>query len=495
MNSAGRIVLITLAILITIALLAITIVFCVVPKKTTIEPVQPIQNPNLSIPSNINQSYVNSEHGNFELKSDKPFVVRSIRQSLVRNAVNFSNLQFVPVTATLSSAFQFVVMQEQVIVSLQAIDQYFASGMRQIGIFEVNSRTLLVSAFVSKTNDGLVDGFRTHALLSNEQISLVPGVLYACVGFLNVGDFRTLENQDNGLFANTIGFKGTCSFQSPVFALPTTSCSENTYVTSPFPAFQLRDATSASVVPAFQIDSQYASFPLNYIANFNFSVLENGTGLNVTPGACAAFGGVYNIATMNSMQYIPIGQTFVPNTWYAVYAAQSIVDPDALVSVLFSSNFPEPTLTSDQMKSTAFRRIGFVQTNTENKFIRMVQCGPETRRTYTFTFPESATMSLENGSITTVGLSRIAPTANVLTLQVELEFDPEAELPAVNLNFGNAQLLLFNPNQNYQIAQITIVPDASLIPQALTVACTFDPSISAQIPKLTFSVLDFTEDI
>lgn len=494
MNSAGRIVILTLAILITIALLAITISFCVLPKKTTVGPEQPIQNPNLAIPSNINQAYANSEFGSFQLHDEKAFVVRTRRQSPVYNALNFSNLQFTNVTAQTSTGFQFVVTQSQVVVALQGLDQYFASGSRQVGIFEIGTRTLLISAFVSKTNDGLVDGFRTHALLSQEQVTLYPGVLYACIGFLEIGDFRTLENADNGLFTNNIGFKGTCGFSSPVFALPTASCPQDSYVTSPFPGFQLRSLTPQSAVPTFQIDSQYPSFPVNYIANLNYTVLNDGTGLNVDAGLCAAFGGVYNIVLFNPIRFIPVGQLFSPNTWYGVYVMQSMLNPSDQ-QLLLSANFPEPTLSLEQTKTVVARRIGFVQTDSTNKLIPITQYGPETRRTSTFTNPTSTTLSLANNAVTTLSLEMIAPTSNMLTLQVELTFNAEPSLPAVQLHFGNAQSLLFAPDQNYQIAQITIIPDVSLIPRALTVECVFDTLISTQIPKLTFSVLDFTEDI
>ena len=494
MNTAGKLVLLVLAILISIALLTLTIVFSVVPKTTNIAPTQPIQNTNFAIPSGINQSYMNTLNGTFQLMQSKPFVVNSRRDGPTKNSFLFSNMPFTQVTNPASMGFTFYVYQEQIVVSLQCVDQYFLLGERQVGIFEVGRRTELISASVSKTTDALVQGLRTHALLYQEQVHLFPGILYACVAQVPSGDYRSLENTNSALFTNDVSFVGTCNIASTVLTLPN-SFPSNPYQTSPFPGFQLRAATLVKVVPTFLVDTQSASMPLNYIADLNVEITQ--TSLRLLPGACASQSGVYNVELFEP-HFVEnfAGMAFQPNTWYAIYATNKPDQP-----IVVSPNFPEPKLTQSEIETMFFRRVGFAQTTQDpTKFVACIQSGPETRRTMTFTHPELLTQSLElkDGAILPLPLDMIAPTANTCMLQVELFFDNSVDsTPAITLTFGSfRQMIAFKRNQSYQIAQLLLQLSEVYIPRATTLMCQFEtPYSGPSIPNARFTVLGYTEDI
>lgn len=494
MNTAGKLVLMVLAILISIALLTLTIVFSVVPKTTTIPPTQPIQNTIFAIPSGINQSYFNTPSGTFQLAQSKPFVVNSRRDGPTKNSFLFSKMPFAKITTPASIGFTFYVYQEQVVVSLQCVDQYFLLGERQVGIFEVGRRMELVNATVSKTTDALVQGLRTHAMLYQEQIHLFPGILYACVAQVFPGDYRSLDNTNSALFTNDVSFVGTCSIASTVLTLPN-SFPSNPYQTSPFPGFQLRAATPVKVIPTFLVDTQSASMPLNYIADLNLEITS--TSLRLLPGACASQNGVYNVDIFEP-QFLSnfAGVTFQPSTWYAVYATNKPEQP-----ILISPNFPEPKLTQSEIETMFFRRVGFAQTMADpTQFVACVQSGPETRRTMTFTNPEYFAQSLElkDGAVFPLPLDMVAPTANSCTLEVELFFDnPTDPTPAITLTFGSFhQIITFKNNQSYQIVQLLLQLSEVFIPRATTLSCQFNtPYSGPSIPNARFTVLDYSEDI
>lgn len=491
MNAAGRIVLLVLAILVAVALLTLTIVLSVLPKTVTNDPVQPVQNTNFAIPSGFNQAYTNSASGAFEVIENKPFVVNSRRQGLNKNSFVFSNMPFTQVVAQTSVGFTFYVYQEQVVTGLQCVDQYFASGSRQIAIFEVGRRVQLVNAQVSKVSDALVQGLRTHSLLYQEQVHLYPGILYACMGQVEPGDYRSLENASTGLFTNDVSFIGTCSIASPILTLPN-SFPSSAFATSPFPGFQLQTSTPLNFVPTFRVDEQSASMPLNYIADFNLEITHDR--LRVFPGACASQNGVYNIQTFHNIDAAFAGMTFDPNTWYAIYVTNK---QDTL---LISSNYPEPKLTQSELESIVFRRIGFAQTTSDpTKFVPGIQSGPETRRTMTFTNPEarSQVVELKDGGAFVLALDMVAPTTTICTLQVELLFDNSvAATPSVLLTFGSQQQVIsFRENQSYQIVQIVLLLSESLIPRATSFNCAFGQPFATSVPKATFTVLNYIEDI
>lgn len=493
MNTAGRLVLLVLAILVAIALLTITIVYSVVPKNTETGPTQPIQNTNFAIPSGMNQAYTNAAGGAFNVNENKPFVVNMRREAVTQCSFTFSDMPFSKVTQAMSVGFAFYVLKPQVLVSLQCVDQYFVSGDRQVGIFEYGTRKQLISAPVSKTMGGLVQGLRTNALLYNEQVQLFPNILYVCLGQILAGDYKSLENANTALFANNISFFGTCSVTGPALTLPS-NVNPSPFEVSPFPGFQLRDVTPLEFVPAFRVDTQSASMPVNYIADFNFEAFANS--IRVSPGACASQSGVYNIQMFKPQLVVTTGMAFNANSWYAVYVANN---QSPLTIVMLSANFPEPRLTQNELAQTMFRRIGFVKTTSDpTKFVPAVQTGPETRRTMTFRDPSqfAQIVELKDNGLFTLPLDMVAPTTNICTLQIELRFEPSvAQTPSIILTFGNFSTVMFRAGQSYQIQQTVLQLSSSFVPRAIAVQCTFDAPYSETIPHATFTILDYTEDI
>ena len=493
MHDIGRIVVVTLAVLIAVALLTLTIVYSVVPEASTVGPDQPIQNPNLSLPSGINQSYANSETGDLKLAQDKPFVVNTRRRAPTRSALLFSDIQFIPVTTPRSTGFAFYVTEEQIVVALQAIDQYFLDGQRLVGIFAVGSRSLLVSANISKSTDALVDGFRTRTLLFNEQVRLQPNTLYACIGQVKPGDYQTLENKNTGLFTSAVVFSATGSVNSSVFTLPTSF--NGSTVTSPFPGFQLQRAKNDEFVPTFIVDQQTFSMPPNYIADCNVSVLEDQKTVRVTPGICASFATVSNLI-LSSPYTLTAPSEMQLRTWYAVYLVRSLYGSTD-TNVILSQNYPEPfPYTSPNV---IYRRIGFVQTHSldPTRLVVMTQNGPETRRMYRLSFPIPHVFpDVNNAQLITVPLHEVSPTCILCTLQVTLEFAiNDRPLPVVELALGTTQFVMFRANQSYQVTQVTVPLTSEFIPHVIGILCAYDPTVSVQKPKITVEVLDFTEDI
>lgn len=488
-----------MAILLTMALLAVMIWYATDPQKTTVGPVPPIFTNDITAANGMQQAYVQG-NGQFELSAAKPFVVTVPRKFNTKSCFVFSDISLQNNLQASSHGFSFIVNKPITVMALQVIDELFTAGTREVAIYNLTTRTLLFRASVDKVSDGLDGAFRSHPLLFSQQFLLAPNVVYACVGQVQTSDRIATPDEPYCLPTNDVAITGIGSVVTSVLTLPSnfTSTPINN---SPFASFQYQIVPTGAEI-AFTVDSKLALMPPNFIGGFNFSVSNDGTTLTLDPGACASVYAQHNLISDSTQSWSTQDQKLDPDTWYAVFVANPdiAVDPNA-AEIVLSRNYPEIT-DRTQFKLNKVRRIGFVRTKADpTRFVQVTQTGPETRRTYTFAQPNETNISLNIGNNTTITLplTLVAPTANTCTMQVQLQFVDAAflaQIPAVTLHFNTSHKLVFGARQTYQLLTSSLFLNTSIIPQNFTVSVSYDDtSYTGPTPLFVFTILDFTTDI
>ncbi len=471
------------------------------PKQVVNAAVPPLVDTRPGLPSGLGQSFVNTPDGTIALTSSaKPFTVLVTKDGPIKNAFVFSKLEELSIeTVPTSRGFIFEVALPTSIVSLQVIDQLFNNGVRTVGIYRMTDRVLLYSTTISKANDVLLQGFRTHALLPNEQIPLVPGVEYALVGQVLVGDRYVIASNiaqpiQNVKMAPFFGTEGKVGFvASNSLALPS-NFSSNFELTSPFASFQVQEKDVLQ--PVFDVDTRYARFPPNYILGFQLSVTDTNTCI-AQRGLCNSS---YNTGNILSQENILI--TTLPvkiaDTWYAVYVADNS---------LVGTHNPQLVISNNASEIPDFprqRRIGWARTKPESaEFFKSEQLESAVQRTTTYM--ENASneffIGMVNNSSTAVPLSFIPPNATECQLQFILSFPQPGTLPQNFMYFDirtefqlvvSTKTVRFFTNQAYQIQTLVIPIDSSLIPAQIIVQPHFD---GAAQPDCTLNILQYVEDL
>lgn len=485
--NVGYWVLIIFAILITLAVFAIMLWYAISAKKTTVGPNPAVFSDNITIPNGMNQAYAQGD-GTIIVSNTKPFVVTVPQKFNTKNAFMFSYISINDELTNTSRAFTFEVNKAVTVMSLQVIDNFFDTGGREVGIYNLTTRALLFRNVVSKSTDGLVGPFRSYALLASQQFQLDVGNVYACVALVMNGDSYAPPDSSYCLPTRDLTLTGIGSVVSSVLTLPSTFEARSN--NSPFASFQYQIVPTGPEV-AFQMSGQYALFPPHFITGLNFEI--KALDITTTKGACASLYGQDNIVLQQDQAGFIIGTPFELNTWYAVYAAMN--PTNGALATVFSQNYPELPL-ADNAGYTISRRIGFVRYQTASPgFQPMIQRGLETNRVYTIDDPDQvwgiiATFSGDN----TVVLSPVCPTATLCTLQVEM-LAPNQLIGPTSLIFNDRYSLYFAPNQTYQILTLRLPLDTSLVPRQMYVHANVDPSYAGPPPNFKIHVIDFTEDI
>ena len=485
------IILVLLAVVVTCVMISLLIWFAVDPMQKIVGPTPAINTGDVTSPNFIDQAYAQSVTGGFVVIQEKPFVVKTVRQSITRNAFVFTNVKIVGEFTTVSRGFLFTVNEPQKIVSLQVVDQFFNLGDRYVGIYNYDQRTLLFATWVSKTENALTQGFRTFSLTYQNQIPLLPGITYSCVGLMNPGDYYALSTDPYALVTSEINFLGVGEAPGSELTLPS-SFDTSLINNAPFASFQLQKIYIDPLRPALKIDTQYPSMPLFYISGFNFDVDSTGSILTVQPGFCAAADPTLCIYSYSTIRFSTQNLAMLANTWYAVYV--SVIEKQCVIQI--TTNYADNNLQPDRYT----RRIGFVKTEADpTKLIQVVQYGPEVLRSYNFIrFDQlSILKTMGNNNVEVLLLDMLPPTATTCLIQVQMSYAPEVDpdtVEQIQLDFNQDEgQILFGRHQSFQLATIDFSINTATIPPIVTVKC----SSSFVGPKFifVFSVLSFTEDL
>ena len=472
-----------------------------------------VHNGNAELNSNDNavvfKNSFKHSNGNIQILSpDKPLYFTVTKDGPIKNAFVFASLfdsqsGFAIETQTEAHCFTFSVTKPVFVVALQVMDTLFTSEVRQVGIFNVETNTLLCSGNVSKTLDNVYSGFRTHTLESSLQTLLVPHTLYACVALVLPGDYfttsvafaRNINILNMDAFATTETSSTTVTGQGYVgrqvsnqLVVPTTTSQRS--FSSPFASFQLQEKQVPNT-KVFEVDTQYARFPPHYIQGFKVDILANNM-IQVTAGYCAAQYANANIVSQRKLTLQPF--TGNAATWYAVYIVDSNVDGVYDPHLQISSNFTELI----DVPTHRMRRIGWARSKPKSpSFFQSEQEGTEVRRDTVFMEPVFQWENLlTDGAIGTLILDNVPPGASECRLQLTSNFfagsnSPQMPQSIFEITIGNIVLPLFK-NQEYQVSDITVPLDQSESPQFLQIAPVFD---SPDPCMFTFRITSYTEDL
>ena len=492
-------------ILFVACLIVFILVLTLPPKTKTNPPPTPLVDTRPGFPSGIGQSFANSPDGKIELFTEsKPFGILLTTDGPIKNAFLFSNLSpdgsplAVEVKST-ARGFTFEVALPTSVVALQVIDQLFDTGIRSVGVYNTQNGSLLYGTTISKTDDVLVNGFRSHALMTTEHVPLLPGVLYALVGVVLPGDRYVTANNiaqpiDSIKMAPFFSTEGQVGFvASNNLALPT-NFSSAFQMTSPFASFQVQEKNLLQAV--FDVDTQSARFPPKYINGLKVDVMPNV--IFATPGFCSS---VYNngniISQEATLEVIPI--PIVLNSWYAIYIAD-----DSPVGT-YSPELVASTNAAEIADFPRQRRVGWARSKfLATEFFRSEQEGSGVRRTTIYMEPaDEDTLNMTNAVPIPFRLELIPPTTTECQLQITAVFPQPGPLPAtffqltIESEFERVvatTVLTLIPQQSYQVQTITLPVDSSLIPARITARANWDGA-GVPNPTCTFSILQYVEDL
>ncbi len=493
------------------------VLMLVKPRTHTFVP-QPDPNFRGPRPAGLELSYLNSD-GNINIFDPaKPLRLEMTKDGIVKNAFLFAYLRrtfetIATETQEASHAFFFSVARPVTVVSLQIFDSIFALGSRDVGIFDttnIGTGQPLVLANVSKSLDPLFQGFRTHPLPLNQQVQLLPGILYACIALLEPGDFYptaanfaqplNIMNMDVGaVIISGEGFTGRRVGNT--LSVPANNAQNdnpNDYrimqsLASPAASMQLQEKRVPHT-SVFEVDTQFARFPPSYINGFKCEVLSNNL-IKVTPGVAASANGDANLWSGVDLSItVPTGTS---QTWYGIFVVDKSTVPGSYdASLVVSTNFNELR----EVPSLRARRVGWARTPLgSGVFIRSETEGTEVRRDTTFLelFDQRFFGFTQNDpTVQDLVLSNIPPTANECRVQLNAQFLSETDLPQTKLDVTiGDNLIHLNLDQSFQILQTTLVIDTTQIPRQLPVSMQFDSVDPLNVCLLTVGVIGFTEDI
>ena len=400
--------------------------------------------------ANTLQSAYNNGDGTLNVEGPtKPFAVTLNQDSIDINAATFSDAS-APIDAFLDLvvANTFTLTDPSKITNLQIIADFFyqdpADPSRTVAIYDMITREQLVSAQVT-LEDPVIDGFYTHAIPIDQQVTLEMNHLYAVVAEVHRRDY----------VSRNVSFVQT----PPILTLHKRALIAGTTITLPasddfkgeedpnnlqFGSFQFVNLVLSQTT--FQVDSrsQNASFPVNYIYNLNVQVGESI--VQIEPGVCISDAQnnnmlnntIGNLVLSPEVIGVPNGlDTGVAkaNQWYAVFLITSTTQglPPA---GLLSENRQMPSFLPIGYEST--KRVGWARTtpNEASRFFPTIQQGNGTRRqtVYRQPFPEQAALDfsvqdIETVRYRTVPLTFVSPTCTSVVLQITIA------------NFGNASPL------------------------------------------------------
>jgi len=492
-------------ILFVACLITFILVLSLAPKTKTNPPSVPLIDHRPGFPSGLGQSFVLSDGVLKLAEPSKPLSVSLTKDGPITNAFVFNNLEpigfpLIVETNNTSRGFYFQVSVPVSVVGLQIIDQLFTSGVRVIGIYDVNANRLLYTTTISKTVDQLIQGFRTQTLAIRDQVPLVPGVLYACCAVVLVGDSyvqasdvaQPINIMKMAPFFSTEGEVGFVA--SNTLVLPT-NFSSAFQLTSPFGSLQLQQKNFLQSV--FDVDTQYARFPPRYINGLRVDVTDASSAI-ARPGFCSSVYDDGNILSQDQTLQVTLVAK-APNTWYAIYVADDSPVGTYNPQLIISENAAEIPDFRRQ------RRIGWARTKLlSSEFFTSEQEGSGVSRTTIYMEPaDQITLSLANAVPVSFRLGLIPPTADRTQIQVTAVFAQPGPLPdtvfqitveSVFQGVPSFTVLTFIPQQSYQIQTMTIPVNSALIPASIRVRANFDGA-GVPNPECTFSILQYVEDL
>jgi hypothetical protein len=447
----------------------------------------------------LQQSFDQTIDGAFNLSSDaRPYAITATRDGPIRPAFVYTNLvppggtsaAFVLETFSTARGFVFQVNLPVAVVALQVIDQFYDAGVRQVGIFDKSSQTLLAKASVSKSTDFVVNGFRTHALLPQEQILLTPGVDYVCVGLVQSGDYY--EEAENVMYANNlVTFSGLVgSVTSGTLIAPTEF--KSGFNTSPFAALQIQQKQIVNDV-VWSVTTQLAELPPYFIVDCNVSTDANSV-ISVTSGYAESVFYESTLILQNdtALPFPPAAS----EVWYGVFVgAPDIVDVPIETrannaQVFISANY----VTAPQLQTTLCRRVGWVRTKPQSSDLwQMSQTGDSVRRTTQYKERAECFVSILDPNIPQQFLLALVP-PNVSEVSFEIFVQQVGGfLPSSNFTvvFNDAYAVHCFGQQQFQIQNITIpIIDNDRIPLQIRLVSNASTNMQFQL-----SVTSFTEDL
>ncbi len=460
-----------------------------------------LQDGRVGKPSGLQQSYTHSDGSIQILDALKPLDVSLKKDGPIKNAFVFTDIesknqiQEVEVEKSVH-AFFFSVRKPVTVIALQIIDSLYDAGERQVGIFHAQSKSSVCTGNVSKENDMLLNGFRTHSLPITKQVQLLPNVLYACVGLVFVND-RVIVSNNTAFPANILrlnaeqngiddGFVARMPSNELVFPPQRVGAS----FCSPFASFQIQEKQVPNT-SVFAVDAQYARFPPFYMHGFKVTILPNST-IHVTRGYCASVYGNANLVSENDLQ-IQVTD-LVANTWYAVFIVDD--NPAGIYGphLELSQNFAELGRTENHR----YRRIGWARTHPfNNAFFTSEQEGVEVRRDTVYMEPVvQHEFEAQSGFESTFAISNVPPSTNECGLAIEAEFlemgDGAIAMSSFDIYLGDILYHMY-PNQAYQMRNITVPIELhDTVPRISFKTMFSNPDA---ICKFTLKVLNFKEDL
>jgi len=451
--------------------------------------------------SGLTQSFNQSDGSIFIQSDNKPLLTTTPIDTIAERCFLFYNFESKEETIRTSRGFTFAVNVPVNVISLQVIDQLL-SDASSVGIYDVAQGTLLCTAVVSKTSDFLLQGFRTHPLELKAQASLVPNTLYACVALVHglVGpsspDFY-VTNSGWAFNASTIfmdasqdekklGFGQVGSIASNTLTLPTSFSPFS--LMSPFASFEFQQKRVMTNV--FEVDTQYARFPPEYIYGVNPTTMSANQ-VSVSSGFCTSSNAMSNILVPVPLT-LTVGN-LTADTFYAVYVAVIGTVGNSSI-ILLSPNFLEVPLVGPRQ-----RRVGWARTQRlSTDLFLMHQTGNGTSRVTFYDEPAMinvlTNVSVPNNTIFTAIVPFVPPTASEVTLQFEANVNGIGT-GGFSFDINNITTVTFY-DQSYQVQTISvpITNNSRFAHLPFPVLLQFHTSSTLTVVTLNLRVMSFTED-
>ncbi len=413
--------------------------------------------------TNSLQANFNSGNGQLNVeRSVVPFQIVAPQICTAICAATFSSTQssiIVPSAGNMLIANLFQIRGTDArVISLQVVTDFLGDDsvlgtLRQVGIFDLDTKQLLVKNYVTREH-AIDNGFHTLRLPINEQPLLLPFVNYA-VCCLVVGQVdRTFVQSGSAQPGSEIRWLARYEVKSDNFPneLPSPDVFTPLINNVGFASFQIQPVESETRI-AFDVDTVngFGRFPAQYLYNLNVSVQAT-TIIVIDPGMCidsqnacnmvnpvSIFINTANVGIANGLDQ---GQ-MEPDQWYAVFFIISSSQGLAPAGML-SKNRQHPGVLP--LGYDVVRRIGWVRTDDLGVLLKTKQTGNGARR-HTFYVDEQVAFDRGYSKLDVVDYVRykipldlVAPLATSVRLILRAK-NPNSEAVRVNIELPDSDVI------------------------------------------------------